>query len=138
VLRVWIFRVGFPIRTVAHQLGAGADDAENIVEVVGHAAGEPSDGLHTLAICFLELTAPGINLCFHAVRPYLEFLGVLLLFIAQLLDADKLGNVFDTMNDVGDQTIRAKDGRVSPDSSSAPQILPLPLVAAECHISGPP
>ena len=39
----------------AQQLGAGGDDAEDVIEVMGHAAGQPPDGFHLLRLAKLIL-----------------------------------------------------------------------------------
>ena len=42
---------------VQHELGVGTDDHQKVIEIVGHASGQPPDGIH-----FLRL----LQLIFHA------------------------------------------------------------------------
>ena len=52
-------RMLFAARLLQQHLGVAADDGEQVVEVVGDAAGEPADGLHLLRLAELLLELRG-------------------------------------------------------------------------------
>ncbi|MGX1362138.1 hypothetical protein AB7M46_007195 [Bradyrhizobium elkanii] len=100
------------------------DDGQDIVEVVGDAAGEVPDGLHLLHLAQLlfgfELFAGGLDFAgahedfrFHLLGALAQPVGQLVLLGTALLQLNEAGDVFDPMDDVAELPVRPQHRRIA-------------------------